>query len=397
MYNISMEKHRNKRWLLVAAIALLLYLSVGCVRSVGYVLSIPDGITITRYGVDRGMFGAVDCRLDVEESDAEVANGKLSFKLFGLLPLKTVDILCAKDKQVRLGGFPIGLVMNLDGVLVDEIGYVETAAGKVAIGGGIEAGDLILNLDNTKITSSKDITDFMENYKSGDKIKVTLRRGGKILQVSVSPLIDELSGKYRLGLWVQDTVSGVGTTSFIKSDNTFASLGHGIAVNDSVLPVCGGKAYNCEIAGINKGFKGTPGELKGVLKHTDNPIGEIYKNTDYGVYGHFNSNADIPEKYYHIGSRINVRNGKAKIYTTVSGCADFYDVEIIRAMPQSERADRSMVIRVTDKRLLDISGGIVRGMSGSPIIQNDMIIGALTHVFVNDPTKGYGLYLDWMY
>ncbi len=392
-----MEKRRTGRFLLLSAIALLLYLTLSFVPSVGYILSIPDGITVTSYSVDKSTFGAVDCQLDLGGGDGEVRGGKLSFKLFGLLPLKTVDVLCAKDKQVRLGGFPIGLVMNLDGVLVDEIGYVETAAGKVCISGGIRSGDLILNLDATKITSAKDIIAFMENYEGGEKIKVTLNRNGKITQTNISPLIDELSGKYRLGLWVRDTVSGVGTTSFIKSDNTFASLGHGIAVNDCVLPVSGGKAYNCDIAGVNKGSKGVPGELKGVLKNTDTPIGEIYKNTDYGVYGHFNSNADIPEKYYHIGSRINVRNGKAKIYTTVGGTADFYDVEIIRAMPQSERADRSMVIRVTDKRLLDLSGGIVRGMSGSPIIQNDMIIGALTHVFVNDPTKGYGLYLDWMY
>ena len=133
-----------------------------------------------------------------------------------------------------------------------------------------------------------------------------------------------------------------------------------------------------------------------MLKDTDNPIGEIYKNTDYGVYGKYFSNAKIPENYYQIGSRINVRNGKAKIYTSVDGVADFYDIEIIRAIPQSERSDRSMVVRVTDKRLLGLTGGIVRGMSGSPIIQNGKLIGAVTHVLVQDPTRGYGIFIENM-
>lgn len=394
-----MEKRKTGRFLAVILVALVLYFSLSLAQALRFVYCVPSGITVTPYSIDNNCISGVNCELSVENSvsDSESQKGKLSFKLFGVLPLKTIDVLYTKNKQVRLGGFPVGLNLNVDGVLVDEIGSVETSAGKVCVQSDICVGDIILNLNNTRIVTVNDFVSFMDNYDGKSKLGVTLNRKGKILQVNVSPLIDELSGKYKLGLWVRDSVSGIGTTSFVKEDNTFASLGHGIAVDDYVLPITGGDAYNCEIVGVNKGTKGAPGELKGVLKDTDKPIGKVFRNTKYGVYGQYNSNANIPEKCYQIGSRLNVRNGKARIYTTVGGVTDFYDIEIIRAMPQSERADKSMVIRVTDKRLLDMSGGIVRGMSGSPIIQNDMVIGAITHVFVNDPTKGYGLYLDWMY
>ncbi len=392
-----MEKRKSVKFGLFVIAAIAVYFLITYIQAAIYVCSVPTGITVTPYNVSKSGFGAVACELSMDDGEASTSSGKLSFKLFGLLPLRTVDILCAKDKQVRLGGFPLGIVMNVDGVLVDEIGFVDTAAGRVSIDGNIKSGDIILNLNDTKIANAEDFASFMDFYDGGDKIKVTLNRNGRILCVGVYPLKDELSGKYKLGLWVKDTVSGVGTTSFVKSDNTFAALGHGIAVNDNVLPITGGNAYDCDIVGVNKGAKGVPGELKGVLKDLDKPIGSVYRNTQYGVYGKFDSETQLPEKYYHIGSRLNVRNGKAKIYTTVDGKADFYDIEIIRAMPQSERSDKSMVVRVTDKRLLELCGGIVRGMSGSPIIQNDMVVGALTHVFVNDPTKGYGLYLDWMY
>lgn len=382
----------------VAALALCVYAMLYCLCGVRFAFSIPDGIVVSPQAVGSVSYGAVSCTLDMGESGSDEGRGKLSFKLFGLFPIKTIDILCAKDRQVRIGGFPVGLTLDVDGVLVDEVGNVATSVGNVAIDGNIEKGDIILSLNDTKISNVNDFIAFMDAYGGEEKLYVTLNRSGRILKVCVSPLIEELSGKYKLGLYVKDNVSGVGTASFVRADNTFACLGHGITGNnDCILPICGGRVYDCDIVGVNRGVKGTPGELKGVLKNIDNPIGEIYKNTDYGVYGKYFSNAEIPENYYQIGSRLNVRNGKAKIYTSVDGKADFYDIEIIRAIPQSERSDRSMVVRVTDKRLLALTGGIVRGMSGSPIIQNDMIIGAITHVFVNDPTKGYGLYLDWMY
>lgn len=393
-----MEKRKTGWFLAVAALALCVYAALYCAVGVRFAVSIPDGIVVSPQAVGSASYGAVSCKLDMSGQGAEEGRGKLSFKLFGVIPIKTIDILCAKDRQVRIGGFPVGLTLDVDGVLVEEVGNVATSAGNVAIAGNIEKGDIILSLNDTKISNVEDFTSFMDSYDGEEKLYVTLNRGGRILKTCVSPLIEELSGKYKLGLWVKDNVSGVGTASFVRADNTFACLGHGITgSNDCILPISGGRVYNCDIVGVNRGVKGTPGELKGVLKDTDNPIGEIYKNTDYGVYGKYFSNAKIPENYYQIGSRINVRNGKAKIYTSVDGVADFYDIEIIRAIPQSERSDRSMVVRVTDKRLLGLTGGIVRGMSGSPIIQNDMIVGAITHVFVNDPTKGYGLYLDWMY
>lgn len=393
-----MEKHKISKIALVAVFAIIAFAVLSGITSVARAISVPSGIVVTPHSVAQCSLGVVRPELKVcPQTTGGADRGKLKFKLFGLIPIKTIDILCSREREVRIGGFPIGLALNVDGVLVDEIGSVDTVAGKVTIGDEIESGDIILALDGKKVVTLKDFNECMDGFDGTRKLCVTLNRKGRIREVSVSPPIDALTGKFRLGLWVRDNVSGIGTTSFVKSDNSFAALGHGISSRDYVIPTIGGKAYDCEIVGINKGEKGAPGELKGVLKNTDKPIGEVFRNTDYGVFGRYNPGVELPDRRYKIGSRLNVRNGKAQICTSLDGVTDFYDIEIIRCMPQTVRAERSMVVRVTDKRLLNASGGIVRGMSGSPIIQNDMIVGALTHVFVNDPTKGYGIYLDWMY
>ena len=206
---------------------------------------------------------------------------------------------------------------------------------------------------------------------------------------------------YRLGIWVRDKTAGIGTLTFYDDDSKiFGALGHGITDMDTgnLLNVEYGKIMNAKIANIEQGKRGSPGEIRGIFYETENVLGEIVKNSPYGIYGvmtdefmKFNKAKALP-----IGFKEEVKEGKAYILTTIDNDkTEKFEIEILKAQPQQFPNQKSMTIKVTDKRLLQ-TGGIVQGMSGSPIIQDGKIIGAITHVFVNDPTKGYGIYIEWM-
>ena len=202
-------------------------------------------------------------------------------------------------------------------------------------------------------------------------------------------------------MWVRDHASGIGTLTYINSKNRFGALGHPICDSDtkSVISLKDGQLYNCSVLGVNKGSSGAPGELKGLFMQGKNTQGVIEKNNNYGVFGTIYNDSNFLKKYkeIEIGSRISVKPGKAKIKCCLDGNnVEEFDIEIIKTNYQNYSNGKSMVIRVTDKNLISRTGGIVQGMSGSPIIQNGKLVGAVTHVFVNDPTKGYGIYAEWM-
>lgn len=296
-----------------------------------------------------------------------------------------------EKEDVYIGGFPLGFGLNTDGVLVDEIGTVETEAGTVAAQTDLMKGDLIIAVEQTPIRLSEELDAAVENG-GGTRLNLTVRRGEQTLNCWVQPLKEALTGKFRLGIWVREQINGIGTVGFVWENRRYVALGHAISVDRHDLPVSGGSVYGCRIVGVEKGRRGKAGELQGVLNAS--PIGTVEENTAFGIYGTLDRLPDTPK--YRLGSRESVTVGKAQLYTTVDDKADFYDIEIIRAMAQNKRSDKSMVIRVTDKRLKEKTGGIVQGMSGSPIVQNDRIIGLVTHVFINDPLKGYGIYADWL-
>ena len=214
-------------------------------------------------------------------------------------------------------------------------------------------------------------------------------------------LIKDSNGKYKIGLWVKDNFSGVGTLTFVstKEDRQFGALGHPITNGqiENIIPISGGEVYSCSLVDIAKGEINNPGELRCVFVEK-NRQGSFNKNTSVGIFGNLDNISELVDQNRTalLGGRLSVKPGKAKIVSKVSGILEEYDMEIIKTAYQSKSADKSLVFRVTDKRLLELTGGIVQGMSGSPIIQDGKIVGAVTHVFVSDPTKGFGVYSDWM-
>ncbi len=301
-------------------------------------------------------------------------------------------------QKVILGGMPVGLSVKSDGVIVLSVTEVETSVGRVRPQTDVEAGDIITEINGKRILYTSDIADALRDYCARDKqAELKVLRGGKERKLVSYPVIEQYTDEYKLGFEVKEYAEGIGTVSYIKPDGGFGSLGHPInSVDGSLLIPCyGGNVYNCKIIGCSKGAKGAPGELRGVYVNPSSPVGKVGVNNRFGVFGEFSSKP--AGETVEIASRLSVRPGKAQLVATVADKPERFDIEIIKAVPQNSPEEKGMIIRVTDKRLLQATGGIVQGMSGSPIIQNGKLIGAVTHVFMNDPTKGYAVYMDWMY
>ena len=322
----------------------------------------------------------------------------LSFKLLGVLPIKSVSAkLENTPRTAYLGGMAIGLSVKADGLIVTELCPVETHYGKVLPDNGIDVGDIITAFYGQKIITLQDLQNALESYAhKGGAADIKVLRGGKEKVLTVYPVMERYTDIYKLGIVTKEYAEGVGTVSYIKKCGGFASLGHPIhASNDgNLIPANGGKVFDCSIVGYHKGLKGNPGELRGVFS-SGVPSGAVVDNTRFGVYGKLNTLPPLTE--IEIASRHNVRTGKAQIVATINDTPEWFDIEIIKLNPQNTANEKGIVIKVVDKRLLNSTGGIVQGMSGSPIVQDGKLVGAVTHVFVSDPSRGYGLYMDWMY
>ena len=313
-----------------------------------------------------------------------------------------MNVEVSDGAKVYVGGIPLGFSLKTKGVIVVGENSVTTEDGnKITMKNKpIKSGDVLYKIDNNIIEDIDQIPELLEEA-DGERTILTLLRDDKEIEVEVIPELDVSTGVYKLGLWVRDDASGVGTLTFVNSkNNRFGALGHPITDYETgiEIPVQGGKIYKCNLIGITKGERGKPGELRCLFMQGNNYKGTIDTNCDYGVYGEaINLDGLIDNNLaVEVGSRMCVRPGKAKLISSVSGVREEYDIEIIKATYQPKSSDKSMVIRVTDSRLLALTGGIVQGMSGSPIIQDGKLVGAVTHVFLSDPTKGYGVYVDWM-
>ena len=336
----------------------------------------------------------------------DVGNGlkksKLKFKLFGLFTVKEVGVNVSDGKEVYVGGIPLGFALDTKGVIVIGENSVNTQHGSIIPEKSEEvlAGDILTKINDNEITSVEIIKQELEK-SNGSVIKVKAMRKDKEYEFSLKPALDVESGKYKLGLWVRDDASGIGTLTYVdKQSKAYGALGHAITdfETGAVVPVQDGKIYNCSLIGINKGKKGKPGELRCLFLQGKNSKGDVQLNTSSGVFGKVETTQGIIDENLvaTIGGRMSVKPGPAKIVSSVSGVREEYEIEIIKANYQSKSSDKSLVFRVKDKRLLSLTGGILQGMSGSPILQDGKLIGAVTHVFLNDPTKGYGIYVDWM-
>lgn len=296
---------------------------------------------------------------------------------------------------VYLGGYPLGFTISCKGVVVVAISNTESS--------GLQAGDIITKIDGEEIASVTQILNILNSEsKRGQTVILEVNRKGEILKMNYKPVFDEEQKVYKLGLWVRDNSAGVGTLTYIRSDNfRFGALGHPVCDIDtgSIMPVGGGNIFKCNIVGYKRGVRGNAGELRGLFLRSSSMLGSLDKNNNFGVYGTFDKKyiAGFSGDLVEIASRNEVRSGKATIRTTIDGTIPKeYEIEIVKTYFQNSESNKSMFIRVTDERLLKTTGGIVQGMSGSPIIQNGKLVGAVTHVFVSDPTKGYGVYADWM-
>lgn len=303
------------------------------------------------------------------------------------------------NEQVYLGGYPLGLTIDGDGVTVVGLNEFVGSNGKLccpALNAGVAVGDVVVELDGHKIFSSQKLIEVATVLK-GKECKIKLVRNGMTLEKSITPCKDLSTGSYRLGLWTRDASSGVGTLTYVRKNLAFASLGHPICdVNGRVVKCNNGGVFRCDIQGVKKGQVGVAGELKGAL-HFDERVGSLLKNNKYGAYGTFDCLPSYCSDLIDVADIGEIQPGYAQIYCTFEdGVRRAYDIKIVKASYQTACNDKGMVIQVTDETLLAKTGGIVQGMSGSPIVQNGKLVGAVTHVFVNDPTRGYGIYAKWM-
>ena len=319
-------------------------------------------------------------------------------RLFGVVPIKTVNVSYTDRKIVSVAGTPFGVKMFSDGVMIVGFSDIPTTTGYhcPARLSGLKMGDVIVSLNDTKTKSNEDVEDFI--LKSTDKpIQVTFLRDGKQMSTILVPVMDTDTGVYRTGMWVRDSSAGVGTMTFYDIDRKmFAGLGHGIKDTDTQqdIRLLSGEIVPVSIVGLTKSKNGETGELKGSFL-TDIPMGKVLANSANGVYGTIF--APPATNMMEVATPQEVTAGPAQIITTINGTkAKTYDIIIEKIALTTSNQNKNMVIRITDEELLSLTGGIVQGMSGSPIIQNGKLVGAVTHVFVNQVERGYGVFAQNM-
>lgn len=328
----------------------------------------------------------------------------LQLKIFGLIPYKNVKVNVVPKIKIIPGGQSVGVRLNTEGVLVVGTAEIKDGNGKaynLALNSGIKIGDTLTKINNIRVSNASHVGEIIRESK-GEELTLTIKRAKKEFHIGVKPIRSGDDSQYRLGLWVRDKTAGVGTLSFLDPHSKkFGALGHAITDVDTgvLLSVRDGEVIRSRVVSIQQGKKGRPGEIRGVFYETNTPIGKIEKNTQLGIYGElFSDRSQINgENYMPIGYQHEIKEGPAFILTTLdNNKIEKFKVEITKINPQTRPEPKSMVIRVTDERLLSKTGGIIQGMSGSPIVQADKIVGAVTHVLINDPTKGYGIFIEWM-
>ena len=325
----------------------------------------------------------------------------VSVKLFGFLNFKQVEIGVIDSMELVPSGKPIGIYIETDGVMVLGTGVINAADGlnyEPALN-KIKSGDYITAVNEVAIKNKKELIDAIQNC-NGDDVKIDLRRDNKNIEYMITP-VKTANGEYKIGAWIRDNTQGIGTMTFVTPDDKFGALGHGITDVDTslIMQIERGYIYTADIMTIIKGRQGAPGELIGLINQNDKyKIGEIKKNTNHGIYGYVNNNYVTPNSrdYMKVGLKQEVQLGQATILCCVDDEVKEYNIEIQKIDINSSSPNKGMVICITDKKLLQMTGGIVQGMSGSPIIQNNKIIGAVTHVFIQDATKGYGTFIENM-
>lgn len=305
------------------------------------------------------------------------------------------------DEVVLPGGMPIGIYLETEGVLVLGTENIENVEGIFCEPAAylIKKGDYIVGFNRKTITSKKDLLEEVKKIQHEDVV-LTVRRKEETIDIKIEP-VKVSEQEYKLGIWVRDNVQGLGTMTYLTVNSEFGALGHGIHDVDTneLVEISSGQLYRTSIRSVQKGKTGTPGGLEGIIVYNNyNVLGTITKNTDVGIFGTVDRIEDLFEEQEAVAicEKEDIKPGKATIRCTVDGKIEEYDIEIVRTELYNRNVNKGIFLKVTDERLLEMTGGIVQGMSGSPILQDGKIVGAVTHVLVNDPTSGYGIFIEDM-
>ena len=336
----------------------------------------------------------------------QTGHAKLTLKLWGKIPVKTVNVNVIPDLRVVPGGQTIGVKVKSAGILVVGHHLVRSnpdeqkSPGEAA---GIKLGDLITHMDGKRLDGVSGVSEAVELAgKRNQGIDVVLKRGNETIKTKLTPAYDAEDKAWRLGLYIRDSAAGVGTLTFYAPDQgVYGALGHVITdMNTQTSIVVGsGQIVQSNVTSISKSETGDPGEKRAHFLKESKILGNIERNTAFGIFGKMSQNPEhslysqgIPVAFSH-----EVKEGPAEILTVVDGQqVERFTIDIVHVADQSEPATKGLILRITDPKLIDKTGGIVQGMSGSPIVQDGKLIGAVTHVFVNDPKSGYGCFIEWM-
>lgn len=366
-------------------------------------LAVPDTFFVEKGG-ELAILSRPYLEITMDEGEAALASagGNLTYSakvsLFGVVPLKTVQVQQTQRKTVLVSGCTFGIKMFQDGAMVVGFSDIVSANGasNPAAQAGIQLGDLIVEMNGERITCNDQIAEMLGEAK-GAHVAVVYKRDDVIMNTSITAVLDKTTGTYRCGMWVRDTSAGIGTMTFADpSTMVFAGLGHSINDADTgkIVPLLSGEIVAVDVMGITRSKVGTPGEIKGRFAG-DSAVGIIRANHAGGVYGLlYEMPSGMPME---IAMAQEIEIGPARIYTTIDASGPrWYSATIERVALTADNTAKNLLIRVTDKDLLEATGGIVQGMSGSPIVQNGRLVGAVTHVLVNDPTRGYGIFAEQM-
>lgn len=326
---------------------------------------------------------------------------RLGMKLFGKIQFKEIEVDASETQYAIPCGTPVGIYLRSRGVMVIGTGRITDVSGEETepAYGILQSGDYIEAINGQPLQDKEALITNLNRIGESEAL-LRIRRGGEQMEVQMSPVKTQ-DGSYKLGAWVRDDTQGIGTMTYMDLNGNFGALGHGISDSDTgeVVEIEEGSLYETEILGVEKGTAGNPGVMAGVIYYgPGTQLGTVAANTENGIFGTVNDKMKsmVQGEALEIGYRQNVKKGKAWIRSSVSGTLRDYEIEIQKVDLNPVQVNKSLVIHVTDPELLQLTGGIVQGMSGSPIIQDGKLIGAVTHVFVQDSTRGYGIFVEDM-
>lgn len=381
----------------IAAVLIVIYALIGIGE-----FSLPERICVYSpkeisyagiYTVDMTDSAQVDF-----QNNTRVSPSETEIKLFGVIPVKNAVITQNEEKRVYVSGESFGIKLYTDGVIVVGTRDVETDSGKCnpAKEAGLEKGDIIVSINNVKMTSSSQVEETF-NDNNGKDYKITVKRNGNYKNFTLTPVYSKSEGSYKVGVWVRDSTAGIGTITFYNPENnSLAALGHPITDVDTneIMPILNGEAVKANVTKLYKSTDGEAGSL--CCDFTNEVIGSLSVNSTCGIYGKYDC-ALADKRLYKVAPAQEAEKGSAQLLCTVDEKGpQLYDIEITRISYRDNNNEKNIVVKVTDKNLIEKTGGIIQGMSGSPIIQNGKLVGALTHVIVDNPEKGYAIFAEKM-